>query len=139
MGTVDFRELREVLRNLSLQEVDFAAGDADVSRLADFKQATNRLDTTGEPWVAEWLSAEHLKAVMLHTAAITNWRKEQSEGADQTFNSRNRGVIVGRFNAWVTECQSRLDTYERSARTPFVVAEWRAGLERFRQDPVHNP
>lgn len=72
----EFREVREILRGLALSEADFAAGDAAVNRLANFRQAIDRLDTIDEPWVAGWLTAEHLKAAVLHTAAKTNWRKE---------------------------------------------------------------
>lgn len=140
MPPVDFRELREVLRGLSLHEADLAEGnDTFVNQLAEFRQAVNRLDTTDEPWVAEWLSAEHLKAAMLQPAAKINRRKEQSDGADRIFNVRNRAAIVTRFNEWVTECRSRLDAYERSSRTAPDVGRWRAALERFRQDPVHKP
>lgn len=130
----DFQELREVLRDLSLHE----SGDAVVNKLAELKQAANRVDTADEPWVAEWLSAEHAKAAMLQTAAKTNWRKEQTDGTDRTFNARNRTKIITRFNQWVTECRSGLDAYERSGRTAVEVADRRAALERFRQDPVHN-
>ncbi len=138
--STDFHQLREVLRGLSLHEADLAEGDDTVvNQLSEFKQAADRVDTTNEPWVAEWLSAEHLKAAMLQTAAKTNRRREQSDGADRIFNERNRAAIVTRFNRWVMECRTRLDAYERSPRTAADVAEWRAHLERFRQDPVHNP
>lgn len=139
MSRADFYNLREVLTPLSLHEVDFAMGDAFVSRIGDVKQTMNQIDTTDEPWVAEWLSAEHLKAGMLWTAAKTNWSREQSSGPDRTFNARTRAAIVGRFNRWVTDLQGRLDRYERSSRTETDVAEWRAALERFRKDPVNNP
>jgi hypothetical protein len=139
MRTNNFQELLEVLRDLSLSEADFAAGDAVVDRVANFKQAVNRLDTSDGPWVGAWLAAEHLKAGTLYAAAKTNWSKEQADGAGVTFNSRTRAAIVSRFNDWVNQCRSRLDAYERSARTSADVAQWRAGLDRFREDPVHNP
>lgn len=139
MSRADFHDLREVLRPLSLHEVDFTVGDAFVSRIGDVKQVINQIDTTGEPWVADWLSAEHLKAGMLWTAAKTNWNREQSSGPDRTFNTRTRAAIVDRFNKWVADLQGNLDRYERSTRSAIDVAEWRAGLERFRTDPVHNP
>ena len=139
MSGVDFHDLREVLRLLSLHEVDFTVGDAFVSRIGDVKQAINQIDTTGEPWVADWLSAEHLKAGMLWTAAKANWNREQSNGPDRIFNPQTRGAILDRFNKWVTDLQGRLDRYERSSRIEADVAEWRAALERFRKDPVHNP
>lgn len=139
MMTADFRQVREVLRGLALSEADLAAGDAAVNRLANFRQAIDQLDTTDEPWVAEWLTAEHLKAAVLHTAAKTNWRKEHSDGADRKFNARTRAVIVDRFNTWVTECRSHLGAYERSDRSVAEVAQRRRALERFHQDPVNNP
>lgn len=137
--TANFEELREVLRNLSLREADFAAGDAVVNRVADFKRAVDRLDTADEPWVSEWLAAEHLKAGMLYTAAKTSWSKEQAEGAGTTFNAKTRAAIIQRFNAWVSQVRARLDAYERSSRSLTDVEQWRAALARFRQDPVHNP
>lgn len=121
-----------------MHESDLGAGDAVVNKLAEVKQAANRVDTTDEPWIVDWLSAEHLKGAMLQTAAETNWRKEQTDGTDRTFNARARSTIITRFNGWVTECRARLDAYERSGRTAADVIEWRAALERFRQDPVHN-
>ena len=76
---------------------------------------------------------------MLWTAAKTNWNKEQSGGTDSTFNVRTRATLVTRFNTWVTDFQRRLDTYETTGRSASVVRPWIAELERFRQDPVHNP
>ena len=138
MSSIDFQELRQILQGLSLREADLTEGnDAVVDRLREFKRAVERLDTTGQPWVAEWLSAEHVKAVMLQTAAKTNRRKEDSDGTDRIFNVRNRGTILTRFNKWVIGCRSRLDAYERSPRST-DVAEWRTALERFRQDPVRH-
>lgn len=139
MVTTDFRQVREVLRGLALSEADLAAGDATVDRLAKLRQAIDRLDTTDEPWVAEWLTAEHLKAAVLHTAAKTSWRKEHSHGADRTFNARTRAVIVDRFNTWVIECRSHLSAYERPDRSVAAVAQRQRALERFHQDPVNNP
>lgn len=139
MPTATFRELHEVLRTLPLREGDFAAGDAVVNRVADFKRAVERLDTTDEPWVADWLSAEHYKAGVLYSAAKTNWNKEQAEGAHGPFNAMTRAAIVQRFNRWVSELVARLDAYERSSRSAADVAHWRGSLARFRDDPVRNP
>lgn len=113
-------------------------GDAFVSRIGDVKEVMNQIDTTGEPWVADWLSAEHLKAGMLWTAAKSNCNREQSSGPDRTFNVRTRASSVDRFNKWVADLQGRLDHYERASRTSADVAQWRLALERFRKDPVHN-
>jgi hypothetical protein len=139
VGTVTFQELRSVLQGISLRESDFAAGEARVERLADFKRTVVSLDTAAEPWVAEWLLDEHVKGAMLHTAAVVNWRKEKSDGAGTTFNVKNRGAIVQRFNDWVSQVEHRLDAYERSSRSRADVELWRADLARFREDPVHNP
>lgn len=139
MGIPDFQNLREVLSGLSLHEVDFAVGDAVVSRIGDVKQAISKIDANAEPWVREWLSAEHVKAGMLWAAAKTNWSREQSNGADGTFNRGTRAVIIDRFNQWVLTIQDRLDVYERSSRSPDDVEKWRNELERFKQDPLGNP
>lgn len=139
MTTADFRELRGILSKLSLREEELGRGDAVVNRLSDFKRAVVELDTSGEPWVGDWLDAEHLKAGMLHTAAMMNWRKEATGGTGPTFNARNRQAIISRFNNWSAECRSRLDSYEQSSRTAADVARWRAELDQFRQDPVRNP
>lgn len=139
MTTADFRDLRGVLSKLSLREADLGSGDAVVNRLSDFRRAIVALDTSDEPWVGEWLDAEHLKAAMLHTAAMMNWRKEATDGTGPTFNARNRQAIISRFNDWSAECRSRLDSYEQSPRTAADVAHWRAELDLFRQDPVRNP
>ena len=139
MSSIDFQELRQILQGLSLREADLTEGnDAVVDRLREFKRAVERLDTTDQPGVAEWLSAEHVKAVMLQTAAKTNRRKEDSDGTDHIFNVRNRAAILTRFDKLVVECRSRLTAYEEAPRST-DVAEWRAALERFRQDPVRNP
>lgn len=139
MSIPDFHDLRGQLNGLSLHEVDFTVGDAFVSRIRDLKVAIDRLDTSAEPWVAKWLSAEHYKAGVLWTAAKTNWAKEQSSGADSTFNAQTRAAIVERFNAWASELQQRLTGYEHSGRTAADVAEWCASLERFKRDPLSNP
>ena len=139
MRNPDFRNLRETLSGLSLHEVDFSMGDAFVSRLRDVKVALDQLDTSSEPWAAKWLIAEHLKAGMLWTAAKTNWAKEQSDGTDETFNAGSRASLITRFNRWVADIEQRLDCYEGSDRSPSTVAPWLAELERFRDDPIHNP
>lgn len=139
MGAPDFQNLREVLKGLSLHEVDFTVGDAFVSRIGDVKQAITKIDVGAEPWVGEWLSAEHVKAGMLWTAAKINWSREQSSGADDTFNRETRAAIVDRFNQWVLTFVDRLDAYEESGRSAADVAEWLANLERFKIDPIHNP
>ncbi len=139
MSGANFDSLREHLRGLSLHEVDFTVGDAFVSRLGDLKQAILQVDTKSEPWVAQWLAAEHYKAGLLWTGAKVNWSKEQTEGAHGAFNAQTRVDLIGRFNRWASHLQARLAAYERSGRTSDDVATWQAELERFRQDPVNNP
>jgi hypothetical protein len=139
MSKAEFQDLREALRSLSLHEVDFSVDDAFVSHIGDVKRAVTALDTTAEPWVAEWASAEHVKGGMLWTAAKTNWSRQQSAGSDRTFNERARAHIIDRFNAWVAEFRRRLDDYENSDRSAVDVAEWRHNLDLFRKDPVRNP
>lgn len=138
MSHPDFSDVSEILRVLSLHEVDFSVGDAFVSRLRDVKVAMDQLDTSSEPWVAKWLAAEHLKGGMLWTAAKTNWVKEQSDGTDRTFNARARAALITRFNGWVADIRQRIHSYEMSDRSASTVAPWVAELERFREDPMHN-
>lgn len=125
-------------RRLRLHEPDLADTNAGLGRVANFNQAIQELDTTNEPWLAEWLTAEHLKAAILYGTAHVNWRKEQAEGADTTFNAATRAAIIRRFNDWATQARSRLEQYEQSSRTASDVTPWRAALAEFRDDPVNN-
>lgn len=136
MPSPDLSALRQVLSDLSLRESDFSAGDTVVAKVASFATETDALDTSSEPWLAEWLAAEHYKAGVLYAAGKVNWNHEQ-QGQGTAADARMRATIVQRFNAWAAQVQDRLSSYEEkpSAET---VRPWLAELARFKSDPVRN-
>ncbi len=138
MGNANLGNVREALQDLSLRELDFAHTDSGLTRVATFNHAVRTLDSHDEPWLAEWLTAEHLKAAILYGAAHMNWRKEHADGADATSNATTRATLIHRFNDWATQARARLEQYEQSGRTATDVAPWRNALAQFRDDPASD-
>ncbi|MET4580796.1 hypothetical protein ABIE21_000286 [Conyzicola nivalis] len=133
-----FIGVHDSLQYLSLSESDFSAGNEVVDRIAAFKRSIDELDVPGEPWVDEWLAAEHYKSAVLYAAAKVNWNHEQN-GRGSNADRLMRARIIVRFNEWGEQAQRRLNEYESSSRHSSVVLSWRGELERFRDDPVQNP
>ncbi len=138
MGNANLAHVREALRTLSLHEADFAVTDSGLGRVTVFNRAVRDLDPHDEPWLTEWLTAEHLKAAILYGAAHMNWRKEHADGTDTTFNATTRATLIHRFNDWASQARARLEQYEHSSRTASDVAPWRIALTTFRDDPVSD-
>ena len=69
MRNANLAHVREALRTLSLHEHDFADPGSGLTRVTTFNQAVRELDPHDEPWLTEWLTAEHLKAAILYGAA----------------------------------------------------------------------
>lgn len=134
---VSLRGIETVLQSLALREEDFAAGDAVVGRIALLRSAIDEIDSAKEPWLAAWLSEEHYKGAVLYAAAKTSWNHEQI-GKGTLADRRMRAQIVARFNSWVEQFRGRVSEYEHGPHAASAVTEWRAGLRRFKEDPVHN-
>lgn len=132
-------EIADRLAVLTLDEMDLDF-DLVVAQLAGVKQAIDALaaEARSEPWLIEWLEAEHMKGSMLYVGSVTNYRKQLSDGVRPPFDPATRAALVGRFNAWAPTAAQRLALYEASARDAAVVGAWLQRLAAFRADPVHN-
>lgn len=136
MTSPNLSAIRRLLSGLTLAEDDFPAGDAVVTQIGSFATEARSLDASSEPWLAEWLDAEHYKAGVLYAAGKVNWNHEQ-QGKGTAADTRMRATIVRRFNAWVAQTQDRLAAYEQEP-TAETVRPWLAELARFKSDPVRN-
>ena len=133
------RDISQRFAILTLDEEDFDF-DFVVEQLAGIKDAIVELNAAvpQEPWLGKWLEAEHVKGGMLYVAAITNYRKQLSDGLKPPFDPQTRAGIVGRFNRWSNEARARVAAYESNTRTADVVADWMRTLAAFHADPLRN-
>ena len=131
--------IRDDLRELGLEESDLSNKDLS-DKLGVVKGSIDSLETVlgdSEPWLIEWLQAEHIRGGILFGAVKANWNKNRNDGEDRMpFDLENRAVKIDRFNAWWAGVSHRLTSYERSTPIRHIVAPWTKDATAFNRNPV---
>lgn len=128
----DLSSVRALAAQLSLSESTVDT-PAVTEALAALKVATLEVDS-GDPALAEWLSAEHFSGGVLATAATMNKRGEAA-GKGDPFARQPRAVLVERYNQWAARFIDRIDAVDGGRATP---EQYLPQLNRFRDDPINN-
>lgn len=130
--------IKQIASAIALTD-DALSGDSVVEQIRELKTTIDELEVelkAPEPWLIQWLTAEHYCGSVLYTAAKVNKNKWGANESNPG-GPKSRVTIIARFNGWALRLRERTEAYER-APYGLTVQPWRIALEQFKQDPIAN-